>query len=154
MLDKLEYEDQDKVAESTNEMTLVLKSDSKNESLARVAVSAFVSQLDPSLQAISDIKTAVSEAVTNAVIHGYNCNDKAGDINIYCKYYDRDFYIEVKDSGVGIYDIEEAMTPLYTTKPDQDRSGLGFTVMESFMDTVAVESFPGSGTIVRMTKKI
>ena len=144
----------DETIRATNEMTLVLKSDSRNESLARVAVSAFVSQLDPSVQIISDIKTAVSEAVTNAIIHGYSCNDGTGEIIIHCRNVENNFYIEVKDAGVGIYDIEEAMTPLYTTKPGQDRSGLGFTLMESFMDTIDVESFPGSGTVVRMTKKI
>jgi len=157
----------------TNEMTLVLTSDSKNEKLARIAVSAFVSQLDPAVSIIDEVKAAVSEAVTNAIIHGY-FNDmgeqvRHGDITLYCKYepsmvpfgeHESDrrhravFYIEIKDQGLGISDIEEAMTPLYTSKPDMDRSGLGFTVMESFMDSIEVDSTPGQGTVVRMTKFI
>ncbi|MCL1934907.1 MAG: anti-sigma F factor [Defluviitaleaceae bacterium] len=134
-------------------MTLIFKNDSKNESLARVAVTAFISQLDPTINCINDIKTSVSEAVTNAIIHGYE-KDKNGDITIYCRYVDNKFYIEVKDNGVGIFDVNLAKTPLFTSKPEMDRSGLGFTLMETFMDTVEVESVLGSGTIVRMTKTI
>ena len=136
-----------------NEMSMSLKSDSKNESLARISVSAFVSQLDPTLAELSDIKTAVSEAVTNAIIHGYE--GQAGrEITLVCKYRDNEVYIEVKDSGVGIQDVEEAREPLFTSKPEMDRSGLGFTVMENFMDEVEVISHYGVGTIVKMKKKL
>ena len=134
-----------------NEMSIVLKSDSRNESLARVTVSAFVSQLDPSIADMSDIKTAVSEAVTNAIIHGYE-NKPNKDITLTCKYRGNEVYIEVKDAGIGIIDIDEAMEPLYTSKPEMDRSGLGFTVMENFMDEVKVISQHGVGTIVKMKK--
>lgn len=136
-----------------NEMTVVLKSDSKNESLARVTVSAFVSQLDPTVADLSDIKTAVSEAVTNAIIHGYQ-NEPHREITLTCKYKGDEVYIEVKDAGIGIQDVEEARTPLFTSKPDMDRSGLGFTVMENFMDEVDVVSHHGVGTIVKMKKML
>lgn len=137
-----------------NHMSLVLACDSRNESLARTAVAAFIAQLDPSMSLVSDVKTAVSEAVTNAIIHGYHCQEAPGTVTLNCSYLDRELYIEVKDTGIGIYDVEEAMTPLYTTKPDQDRSGLGFTVMESFMDSVSVDSRMGEGTTVRMMKRL
>ena len=142
------------MTDNHNHMRLVLKSDSRNEALARTAVAAFIAQLDPSMSQVDDIKTAVSEAVTNAIIHGYNEQGDAGDITLSCRYTDRELYIDIQDTGTGIADVAEAMTPLYTTKPDEDRSGLGFTVMESFMDTVVVESSKGAGTTVRMTKKV
>ena len=151
MLDNIMQAD---ITQATNHMSLVLKCDSRNESLARTAVAAFIAQLDPSMSVVSDIKTAVSEAVTNAIIHGYNSHEEAGNVTLNCSYIDREVYIEVKDAGIGIYDVVEAMTPLYTTKPDQDRSGLGFTVMESFMDSISVDSRMGEGTTVRMTKRV
>jgi stage II sporulation protein AB (anti-sigma F factor) len=137
----------------TNTMTLTLKSHSKNEALARVAVAAFATQLDPLVSELSDIKTAVSEAVTNSIIHGYNLED-GHDIIINASYENNNLYIEIKDTGIGITDINEARTPLYTSKPDMDRSGLGFTVMENFMDTVEVESSEGKGTTIKMIKTI
>ena len=136
-----------------NEMTLVLNSNSKNEGLARVTVAAFVAQLDPTLSDITEIKTAVSEAVTNAIIHGYD-NKEKGEVYITCKYKDNEVYIEVKDNGIGIDNIEEAREPLYTSKPEMERSGMGFTVMESFMDSIEVFSDEGKGTTVKMIKKL
>ena len=136
-----------------NEMSIILKSDSKNEGFARVAVAGFIAQLDPTLADLSDIKTAVSEAVTNAIIHGYE-GASEGEITLTCKYRENEVYIEVKDAGVGIKDIAEAREPLYTSKPEMDRSGLGFTVMENFMDEIEVVSHDGVGTIVKMMKKL
>jgi stage II sporulation protein AB (anti-sigma F factor) len=116
-----------------NEMELFLKSASKNESFARVSVAAFVSQLDPTVSELTDIKTAVSEAVTNAIIHGYGNSRTDEKVHIICKISETDVYIEVRDNGRGIQDIEEAMTPLFTSNPELERSGMGFTVMETFM---------------------
>ena len=121
-----------------NEMNLKFTSKSSNESFARIAVSAFIGPLDPTIEEISDIKTAVSEAVTNAIIHGYE--EKDGIIEINCKIVDRLVSIEIIDYGKGIEDIDSAMKALYTTKPELERSGLGFTIMESFMDELSVES--------------
>lgn len=135
-----------------NEMTLIISSNSKNESLARVTVASFAAQLDPTLEQLSDIKVAVSEAVTNSIIHGYYM--QKGEIYINCKISNDTIYIEIKDSGLGIKDIKEAMTPLYTSKPDNERSGMGFTVMETFMDQVSVKSELDKGTSVKMIKKI
>lgn len=135
----------------TNEMTLTLKSDSKNEALARTAIAAFISQLDPLVTQVNDIKTAVSEAVTNAIIHGYNL-DPTYDITLNASYIGNKVYITVTDTGVGISNIEEARVPLYTSKPDMERSGLGFTVMENFMDDVQVFSHEGVGTKIKMMK--
>lgn len=135
-----------------NEMCLTLKSNSINESLARVSVAAFVSQLDPFLNDVEDIKVAVSEAVTNAIIHGYT--DKNSDIHIYCAYKGGDVYIEIKDEGIGIADITLAKEPLYTSKPDMERSGMGFSLMQEFMDTLEVISEKGCGTTIKMTKKL
>lgn len=135
-----------------NEMTLIISSNSKNESLARVTVASFAAQLDPTLEQLSDIKVAVSEAVTNSIIHGYD--RQKGEIYISCKISNDTIYIEIKDNGLGIKDIKEAMTPLYTSKPDNERSGMGFTVMETFMDQVFVKSELNKGTIVKMIKKI
>ena len=137
-----------------NEMTLEMKATSKNESFARVAASAFASQLDPTISEITDIKTAVSEAVTNAIIHGYSEGSSKGVVTLKCGIAGDVIYIEVIDSGRGIKDIEEAMTPLYTSAPDDERSGMGFTIMETFMDEVEVISEPGAGTRVRMCKRI
>ncbi len=136
----------------TNEMLLEFDSLSKNESFARMVVAGFVAGLDPTVEEIADIKTAVSEAVTNAIIHGYE--DEKGKISINCKISGQEILIEIKDYGKGIEDIEKAMEPLYTTKPDMDRSGMGFSFMEAFMDDLEVESKLGTGTTVRMKKKI
>lgn len=138
--------------DNTNEMVLEFDSDSKNESFARVVVAAFVSPLDPTIEEIADIKTAVSEAVTNCIIHGY---DKGtGKIIIRCKIEGYTIYIEVEDKGVGIEDVAQAMQSLYTTKPELERSGLGFAFMEAFTDNLEVISSPGVGTTVRMEKTI
>ena len=135
-----------------NEMKLEFSSKSSNESFARIAVAAFVTQLDPSLEEIADIKTAVSEAVTNSIIHGYEEQD--GMIKIECRLFANSIEIDVVDHGKGIENIEMAKQALYTSKPEMDRSGMGFTIMESFMDEVKVESVLGIGTKVTMKKMI
>ena len=135
-----------------NEMKLEFLSKSNNEAFARITVAAFVASLDPTIEEISDIKTAVSEAVTNAIVHGYE--DKIGIINLRCKIIDRDVIIEVSDNGKGIENIEMAKQPLYTSKPNLERSGMGFTIMESFMDDLKVESVLGLGTKITMKKTI
>ena len=138
--------------ENTNEMQLIFDSRSSNESFARVTVAAFMTSLNPSVEEVSDVKTAVSEAVTNAVIHGYE--NEVHDIYIRCRTKERSLYIEIEDKGKGIEDVEAAMEPLFTTKPDLDRSGMGFSFMEAFMDELKVESEPGKGTVVKMKKII
>ena len=135
-----------------NEMKLEFLSKSNNEAFARITVAAFVASLDPTIEEISDIKTAVSEAVTNSIVHGYE--DKIGLINLRCKIRDREITIEITDNGKGIENIEMAKQPLYTSKPNLERSGMGFTIMESFMDDVEVESMLGVGTKVKMKKRI
>ena len=135
-----------------NEMKLEFLSKSNNEAFARITVAAFVASLDPTIEEISDIKTAVSEAVTNAIVHGYE--DKIGIINLRCKIIDRDVIIEISDNGKGIENIEMAKQPLYTSKPNLERSGMGFTIMESFMDDLKVESVFGLGTKITMKKTI
>ena len=135
-----------------NEMKLEFVSKSSNEAFARIAVAAFASQLDPTIEEIADIKTAVSEAVTNCVIHGYE--DSTGIIKVECKLKDNWVEIQISDSGKGIEDIELAKKPLYTTKANLERSGMGFTIMESFMDEMKVESIPGMGTKITMKKYI
>lgn len=135
-----------------NEMKLEFISKSSNEAFARVAVAAFAAQLDPTIEELADIKTAVSEAVTNSIIHGYE--DKQGIIKIVCKLKENEIIIEISDTGKGIEDIEAAKEPLYTTKPNLERSGMGFTIMESFMDSMEIESIVGLGTKVTMSKKI
>ena len=135
-----------------NEMRLEFQSKSSNESFARIAVAAFVTSLDPTLEEIADIKTAVSEAVTNSIIHGYE--EKDGIVKIECKLFENSVEIEITDNGKGIEDIEKAREPLYTSKSDLERSGMGFTIMESFMDEVKVESVLGIGTKVTMKKMI
>ena len=134
-------------------MTLTMDSLSKNEEFARVAVAVFASRLDPTLEELDDIKTAVSEAVTNAVIHGYQNGE--GTIEI-CAMAQADglFTVTVKDTGIGIADIKKAMEPMFTTAPEGERSGMGFSFMEAFMDQVEVVSAPGKGTAVTMKKKI
>ena len=135
-----------------NEMKLEIKSKSANEAFARIAVAAFVSQLDPTIEEIADIKTAVSEAVTNSIIHGYENGD--GVIHIRCQLSGKIVEIEVIDYGKGIENVEMAKQPLYTSHPDSDRSGMGFTIMENFMDEMKVESIVGMGTKVYMKKTI
>ena len=136
-----------------NEMRLTLLSVSENESFARLAVSGFTAQLNPAIDELSDIKTAVSEAVTNAIVHAYR--DTIGKIEIYVKLLENStVYIRIKDSGCGIEDIKKAMEPLYTTAPEEERAGLGFAVMESFMDTIDVKSKVGKGTTNRYTYRI
>lgn len=136
----------------TNEMLLEFDSRSENESFARAVVASFVAQLDPTLEEISDIKTAVSEAVTNAIIHGYEKNK--GKVIVLCRIFEHEVYVEIRDRGKGIRDIGQAMEPLYTTKPEEERSGMGFSFMEAFMDELEVESEVGTGTTVKMKKKI
>ncbi len=135
-----------------NRVKLEILSKSTNEAFARIAVAAFVSQIDPTIEELADIKTAVSEAVTNSIIHGYE--EKEGIIYITCTLKNRDITIEVKDNGIGIENIEMAKEPLYTSKPELERSGMGFTIMESFMDEVKIESIIGMGTKVTMKKTI
>jgi len=137
---------------SDNKMSIEFVSKSQNEGFARVAVAAFVAQLDPTIDEINDVKTAVSEAVTNSIIHGYeNRGDKL--VRIEAEINENEITIVIIDDGVGIDDIEQAMEPLYTSRPDIERSGMGFTVMETFMDDLKVESEKGIGTKVVIKKK-
>lgn len=136
----------------TNEVRLVLPSHSMNESLARSLSAAFVAQANPTVTELSDIKCAVSEAVTNCIVHGYA--NALGMIYITMKLYEnREFRIEIKDKGRGIPNLSEAMQPLYTTDKENERSGMGFTIMENFMDSLKVTSAPGKGTKVVMSKR-
>ena len=135
-----------------NEMKLEFISKSSNEAFARIAVAAFASQLDPTIEELADIKTAVSEAVTNCIIHGYD--GKQGIVKVSAKLKKTEVIIEISDKGKGIENINEAKEPLYTTKPNLERSGMGFTIMESFMDKMKVESILGLGTKVTMSKII
>lgn len=158
-----------------NEMEISFDAVSRNESFARVAVAAFVTHLNPTIEEIDDVKTAVSEAVTNAIIHGYDNIEgygaagergDAGDskggtdgengekVRLHCILDGDVLHIEVSDKGRGIEDVERAMEPLFTTRPELDRSGMGFAFMEAFMDELEVESEVGKGTVVRMTKKL
>lgn len=135
-----------------NYIKLEFPSKSRNEGFARAAVGAFASQLDLTCEELADIKTAVSEAVTNSIVHGYT--DTNGVIEISCRLTENKIEVKIVDYGKGIDDIELAMQPLYSSIPGEERSGMGFTVMESFMDTLQVDSAPGSGTTVKMTKHI
>ena len=135
-----------------NEMHLKIPALSQNESFARVVVGAFAAQLNPTLEQLADIKTAVSEAVTNAIIHGYE--GKKGVVEISARLEDDMISIEIKDKGRGIENLAEAMQPFYTSKPDGERSGMGFTVMQTFMDSLYVTSQKDHGTVVKMDKKI
>ena len=135
-----------------NKMKLEFISKASNESFARITVAAFVSQLDPTIEELADIKTAVSEAVTNCIIHGYE--DKQGIVKIVGQLKGNEVIIEIIDTGKGIENIDMAKEPLYTTKPNLERSGMGFTIMESFMDEMKVESIVGLGTKVTMRKRI
>lgn len=135
-----------------NEMKLEFISRSSNEAFARVTVAAFASQLDPTVEELADIKTAVSEAVTNCIIHGYE--DKQGIVKIVGHLKEDEIILEISDKGRGIENVDVAKEPLFTTKANLERSGMGFTIMESFMDTMEIESIVGLGTKVTMTKKI
>ena len=135
-----------------NEARVFFPAKSENESFARIFASGFFSQLDPTIAEMSEIKTAVSEAVTNAIIHGYE--NKNGTVELFCGFHKRMLYIEVADNGIGIADIPQARTPLFTSKSEMERSGMGFTVMETFMDTVRIESILGKGTRIFMSKTL
>ena len=135
-----------------NEMKMEFESKSNNEAFARISVAAFASQLDPTIEEIADIKTSVSEAVTNSIIHAYP--DRTGTVKIKAKLYEDEIEIEVSDNGEGIENVDEAREPLFTTRCNLERSGMGFTIMENFMDSLKVESIVGLGTKVTMTKKI
>lgn len=148
-----------------NEMQIQFDALSVNEAFARVAVAAFVAPLNPTMEEISDIKTAVSEAVTNAIIHGYDGQfpgenpeegrqGKANQVFLHCLIDEDVLHVEIRDTGKGIENIEQAMEPLFTTKPEMDRSGMGFAFMEAFMDDLEVVSQPGCGTVVLMKKKL
>ncbi len=158
--------DMEDITDMQNELQMSFDAISENEAFARLAVAAFVMPLDPTMEEISDIKTAVSEAVTNAVIHGYDeeymqerdrqgCSgEKREKVHMYCRIEGDMLYIEIRDMGKGIEDIPKAMEPLYTTKPELERSGMGFAFMEAFMDHLEVISEPGCGTVVRMEKRL
>ncbi len=135
-----------------NEMKLEFLSKSSNEAFARISVAAFASQLDPTIEEMADIKTAVSEAVTNCIVHGYE--NTCGIVKVVCKIFANSIEIEISDTGKGIENVELARKPLYTSKPNLERSGMGFTIMESFMDEVNVDSVLGLGTKVIMKKII
>ena len=138
--------------ENTNEMKSIFDSSPENEGLARVAAAAFCRQVNPTLEEVADLKTAVSEAVTNCIIHAYE--GQVQIIEIFCRREGQKLWVDVIDKGVGIRDVAKAMEPLFTTKPEKDRSGMGFTFMEAFMDEVTVESQVGYGTVVHMKKTI
>lgn len=135
-----------------NEFRVYFSAKSQNESLARMMVAAFLSQYDPTISQMTDVKTAVSEAVTNAIIHGYD--KKEGRVELYCGHQDGTVFIEVADMGLGIDNLAEAMEPLFTSKPEMERSGMGFTIMEAFMDEMHVESEAGAGTRIFMSKQL
>ena len=135
-----------------NRMEIKFDAKSENESFARVAVAAFLAELNPTLDEIADIKTAVSEAVTNAIIHGYK--DEENQVQLYCNVQGHQVEIIVVDEGIGIEDIEKAKEPFFTTKPELERSGMGFAFMEAFMDELEVYSKPGNGTKIIMRKNI
>lgn len=135
-----------------NQMKIEVDSLSENESFIRVVVTAFITRLDPTMEEISDIKTAVSEAVTNCIIHGYE--QKEGKIYVETTIEGHEVTIKITDFGVGIPDIDQAVEPLYTSKPELERSGMGFVFMEAFMDELTVESKAGQGTVIIMKKVI
>ncbi len=137
---------------SNNYMELTVSSVSQNESFCRVVVAAFVSRLDPTVEEVNDVKTAVSEAVTNSIIHGYP--NEIGEIKISAQINKNELKVQVEDYGLGIGNLDKAKEPLYTTKPELERSGMGFTIMENFMDSVDIISKSNCGTIVKMTKKL
>ena len=135
-----------------NKMKLVFPALSENEQCARTAVIAFIMNVDPTVEQITDVKTAVSEAVTNCVVHGYP--DKKGEILIECELLNEALHIKISDFGVGISDIEEVLEPFYTSKPFEERAGMGFTIMRTFMDSFELTSKPNVGTTVSMVKRL
>ncbi|MGN0135088.1 MAG: anti-sigma F factor [Anaerotignum sp.] len=135
-----------------NEARVFFSAKSENESFARLFAAGFLTQLDPTISELTDVKTAVSEAVTNAIIHGYE-ND-TGMVELFCGYAGKHIYIEVADTGKGIENVEQAREPLYTSKPEMERSGMGFTIMETFMENVRIESRVGKGTRIFMEKTL
>ena len=137
-----------------NEMSLEIESDPRNESFARVVVASFMTRINPTLEEVADVKTAVSEAVTNAIVHGYDEGERRIIIKAVTDVEERTLEVWITDCGKGIEDIKKAMEPMYTSKPDKGRSGMGFSFMEAFMDELAVESEPGKGTTVKMKKKV
>ena len=140
---------------SENKMQLKFTAISENQAFARVTVAAFATRLNPTMADVTEIKTAVSEAVTNAIIHGYDGFDGTKAVVIIrAKVEGREIFVEVEDFGRGIKDIAQAREPMYTSKPNDERSGMGFTVMEEFMDAIEVHSKPGEGTVVKMRKEI
>lgn len=138
--------------EYDNEMEIEFDSLSKNESFARTVVAAFTAQLNPTIEELADIKTAVSEAVTNCIIHGYD--NQKGKIKVHCTILGDELGIEITDQGVGIENIPLAMEPMFTSRPELERSGMGFSFMDAFMDELSVNSEPSKGTTVRMKKRI
>ncbi len=144
--------EQENKAVYDNEMVLIFDAIACNEALARMTVMAFLTPLNPTMEEIADVKTAVSEAVTNSIIHGYD--GKEGKIHMFCGLKGRTLFVEICDKGAGISDIAKAMEPTYTTRPELERSGMGFCFMEAFMDELRVESEVGKGTVVFMTKTI
>lgn len=135
-----------------DEMRLTMNAIAENEYFARVTVAAFSAKMDPTMEELSDIKTAVSEAVTNAVVHGYD--GKGGSVEIRAEIQDEWLEVEIEDEGIGMDDVQLAMEPLYTSRPETNHAGMGFTFMEAFMDELEVTSTPGQGTKVKMRKKI
>lgn len=137
----------------SNIMKITFSSRSENEAFARVSVAAFVSQLDPTLNELTEIKTVVSEAVTNSIIHGYN-EEINHFITIRCEIKDQRVHLQISDQGIGIKDIEKAREPLYTSKPELERSGMGFTIIENFMDSITITSEVNKGTTIEMVKEL
>lgn len=135
-----------------NQIEAVFPAYPENEALARMIVSAFMVQADPAFSVISEVRTAVSEAVTNAVVHAYN--GKPGKVFLRAFLNGDMLEVEIEDMGRGIQDVQQAMTPFFTTEPEKERTGMGFALMQSFMDRVTVQSLPGCGTSVRLTKKL
>lgn len=134
-----------------NEMTLSFVAIEENEALARMAMTCFITPLDPTIEEISEFKTIVSEAVTNAIIHGYEM-DGTSLVTLHAVIQDNKVTMTVRDEGMGIFDVGQAMEPMFTTRPFMERSGMGFTIMESFADSLSVESVIGSGTVVTFEK--
>jgi stage II sporulation protein AB (anti-sigma F factor) len=134
-----------------NEMTLSFVAIEENEALARMAMTCFITPLDPTIEEISEFKTIVSEAVTNAIIHGYECDGKSL-VTVHAVIEENKVTMTVRDEGMGIFDVDQAMEPMFTTRPFMERSGMGFTIMESFADSLSVESVLGNGTIVKFEK--
>lgn len=149
---------QEEICYVENTVEIIFDAVSSNESLARVITAAFAVQKNPTIEELSDIKTAVSEAVTNVIVHGYDKEYVSkygiGKVWVTLKFEGNELCIEVRDEGIGISNITQAMEPLFTTRPEEDRSGMGFSFMEAFMDELYVDSEPGNGTTVRMRKEI